>query len=101
MTEQPVPVDDPATSPSSPWDGLVCANGQPWVVHFDGTGCSACAADTAQLQAEHAASIAAGTHYRSGHTPEEWAASSPLLPFDPDVIQWDNGEGADEDDDDA
>jgi len=94
--EQPVSPDDPAAPPSAPSDGRVCAFGTPWQAHFDGTGCSACEADTAKLRAEFAASVAAGEHYRSGHTPEEWASSTPLLPFDPDVIQWDNGEDAEE-----
>jgi hypothetical protein len=98
MTGQPDSVDDPAAPHAAPSAGDVCAFGTPGQAHLDGTGCPACAAETAQFLQQYADSVAAGDLYRSGHTPAEWAASTPLLPFDPDVIQWDNGEDADEDD---
>jgi hypothetical protein len=70
--EQPALPFDHAASPSAPSDGLVCALGHPWRVHYDGTGCSGCEAETARLRAAFAASVAAGQHLPSGHTPEEW-----------------------------
>lgn len=52
---------------------------------------------TAAGRAEFEASVRAGNHLRSGHTPEEWARSSPLFPFEPGgEIQYDNGEDAEE-----
>lgn len=97
MTGQSDPVDDHEAPSAAPSAVGACAFGTPWLAHFDGTGCPACDQETARLRAEYAAIVAAGAHYRSGHTPEEWANSTPLLPFDPEVVQWDNGEGADED----
>lgn len=70
---------------------MSCVHGVPL-----GDRCPGCDAFTAEFRAGYEASVAAGDHYRSGHTPEEWANSTPLLPFDPDVVQYDNGEELEE-----
>ena len=50
---------------------LVCAFGTAWALHFDGSGCSECAAEGERLEAAFAVAVAQGHYDAEGYTPAE------------------------------